>query len=159
MALACGRLSEWRTAPRAESARGGRRTRSRPSDAPSGLASRRKTDRHERRAGAESRPSAKRNLAGRGDRHNALHVRRDAARHEQGDAAAEAGGETAIEAAPRGGAGMNLRAIIDSWQIHTAPWVIAVATVFVVASAWFFVRSLRREGRGGWMTALHALRL
>jgi hypothetical protein len=54
---------------------------------------------------------------------------------------------------------MNLRAIIDGWQIHTAPWVIAVACAFVIASAWFFVRSLRREGRGGWMTVLHALRL
>jgi hypothetical protein len=49
--------------------------------------------------------------------------------------------------------------MFNGWQIHTAPWVIAVATAFVVASAWFFVRSLRREGQGGWMTTLHALRL
>ncbi len=46
----------------------------------------------------------------------------------------------------------------DIWQINTAPWVIAVAAAFVVASAWFFVRSLRREGHGGWLTALHVLR-
>ena len=32
------------------------------------------------------------------------------------------------------------------------------AVAFAVASAWFFVRSLRREGRGGWMTVLHGLR-
>ena len=46
----------------------------------------------------------------------------------------------------------------DTWQINTAPWVIVVAAAFVLASAWFFVRSLRREGHGGWLTALHVLR-
>ncbi len=46
----------------------------------------------------------------------------------------------------------------DGWQINTAPWVVAIAAAFFAASAWFFVRSLRREGHGGWMTALHVLR-
>ena len=46
----------------------------------------------------------------------------------------------------------------ETWQINSAPWVIAVASAFVLASAWFFVRSVRREGHGGWLTALHALR-
>lgn len=46
----------------------------------------------------------------------------------------------------------------ETWQINTAPWVVAVAGIFLLASAWFFVRSQRREGRGGWMTALHTLR-
>lgn len=46
----------------------------------------------------------------------------------------------------------------EGWQINTAPWVVAVAVVFLVASAWFFVRSMRSEGRGGWMTFLHVLR-
>ena len=44
------------------------------------------------------------------------------------------------------------------WQFNTAPWVMGVAAAFVLASAWFFFRSLRREGRGGWMTCLHVLR-
>jgi hypothetical protein len=48
--------------------------------------------------------------------------------------------------------------MIEGWQFNTAPWVIAVAVVFIVASAWFFFRSMRREGSGGWMTALHILR-
>jgi hypothetical protein len=47
----------------------------------------------------------------------------------------------------------------EGWQINTAPWVVAVALAFLAASAWFFVRSLRREGHGGWMTTLHVLRL
>ena len=46
----------------------------------------------------------------------------------------------------------------DGWQFNTAPWVVAVAVIFAAASAWFLVRSLRCEGRGGWMTALHILR-
>ncbi len=46
----------------------------------------------------------------------------------------------------------------ETWQINTAPWVIAVAAAFVLASAWFFVRSVRRDGHGGWLTALHLLR-
>ncbi len=46
----------------------------------------------------------------------------------------------------------------EIWQINTAPWVVAVAAAFVLASAWFFVRSVRREGHGGWLTALHVLR-
>ena len=47
----------------------------------------------------------------------------------------------------------------DSWQINTAPWVVAVAAAFVIASVWFFFRSLNREGSGGRLTALHVLRL
>ena len=47
----------------------------------------------------------------------------------------------------------------DTWQINTAPWVVVVAAAFVLASVWFFFRSLRREGSGGGLTALHALRL
>jgi hypothetical protein len=46
----------------------------------------------------------------------------------------------------------------DGWQFNTAPWVMVVALAFAAASAWFFVRSMRREGHGGWMTALHVLR-
>ncbi|MHA3772361.1 hypothetical protein ACXR0O_12580 [Verrucomicrobiota bacterium sgz303538] len=46
----------------------------------------------------------------------------------------------------------------EGWQINTSPWVITVALAFVIASAWFFVRSMRREGHGGWMTGLHSLR-
>jgi len=49
--------------------------------------------------------------------------------------------------------------MIDGWQINTTPWVLAVAGAFVLASVWFFIRSLRREGHGGWMTSLHILRL
>jgi hypothetical protein len=47
----------------------------------------------------------------------------------------------------------------EGWQINTSPWVMAVALAFVAASVWFFFRSLAREGRGRWMTALHGLRL
>jgi len=47
----------------------------------------------------------------------------------------------------------------EGWQFNTAPWVIAIAAAFAIASIWFFFRSLQREGRGGWMTALHVLRL
>ncbi len=47
----------------------------------------------------------------------------------------------------------------EGWQFNTAPWVVAIALAFVIASVWFFVRSLRREGRRGWLTSLHALRL
>ncbi len=46
-----------------------------------------------------------------------------------------------------------------SWQFNTAPWVIATAAAFFGASVWFFFRSLRREGSGGWLTVLHLLRL
>ena len=49
--------------------------------------------------------------------------------------------------------------MIGDWQINTTPWVVAVAVAFVVASVWFFFRSLKREGRGGRMTVLHVLRL
>lgn len=47
----------------------------------------------------------------------------------------------------------------EGWQFNTAPWVIGVAVLFLIASVWFFIRSLQREGRGGWMTLLHVLRL
>jgi len=46
----------------------------------------------------------------------------------------------------------------DTWQFNTAPWVIAVAVVFLLASAWFFILSMRREGNSRWMTVLHLLR-
>ncbi len=49
--------------------------------------------------------------------------------------------------------------MIEGWQINNVPWVIAVAVAFLVASVWFFFRSVSREGHGGWMTALHLLRL
>ena len=47
----------------------------------------------------------------------------------------------------------------EGWQINTAPWVLGVAGAFVIASVWFFFRSLRREGRNGGLIALHVLRL
>ena len=47
----------------------------------------------------------------------------------------------------------------DGWQFNTAPWVLAVTTMFLGASVWFFFRSVRREGSDGWHLALHALRL
>lgn len=47
----------------------------------------------------------------------------------------------------------------EGWQINTTPWVVVVSAVFLVASLLFFVRSMRREGHGGWMTFLHVLRL
>jgi len=47
----------------------------------------------------------------------------------------------------------------EGWQFNTAPWVVGVAGVFLAASICFFLRSLRREGHGGWMTLLHVLRL
>jgi hypothetical protein len=46
----------------------------------------------------------------------------------------------------------------EGWQFNTAPWVLAIAVIFILASGWFFVRSMRREGHGGWMTILHVLR-
>ncbi len=46
----------------------------------------------------------------------------------------------------------------DTWQFNTAPWVMVVAAAFLLASAWFFILSMRREGNSRWMTALHALR-
>lgn len=45
------------------------------------------------------------------------------------------------------------------WQIQTAPWALIAAALFLAASVWFFFRSLRVEGRGRWVTALHFLRL
>ncbi len=47
----------------------------------------------------------------------------------------------------------------DGWQFNTAPWAIGTAGTFLLASLWFFFRSLRREGRTGGMVALHLLRL
>ncbi|HEY3897034.1 MAG TPA: vWA domain-containing protein [Chthoniobacter sp.] len=87
-------------------------------------------------------------------------MRRDGAGHEQGDAPGETGGEIVViasaffSAQTRGG-----RRVIDGWQFNTAPWAMGVALVFVLASIWFFVRSMRREGHGGWMTFLHVVRL
>ncbi len=47
----------------------------------------------------------------------------------------------------------------ESWQLNTAPWAVAVAAAFLLASIWFFFRGMRREGSGRWMTALHIVRL
>jgi hypothetical protein len=47
----------------------------------------------------------------------------------------------------------------DGWQINTAPWVLGVAGAFILASIWFFFRSLKREGSDGAHIALHLLRL
>jgi hypothetical protein len=49
--------------------------------------------------------------------------------------------------------------LLRDWQFNTTPWVLGVAVVFLLASFWYFFRSLRREGRGGGMTFLHLLRL
>ena len=46
-----------------------------------------------------------------------------------------------------------------SWQFNTAPLILAAAAAFLVASLWFFLRSLRREGSTPGMVALHLLRL
>lgn len=47
----------------------------------------------------------------------------------------------------------------EGWQFNTAPWVLITASAFLVASIWFFFRSLKREGSDGWHIALHLLRL
>ena len=47
----------------------------------------------------------------------------------------------------------------EGWQINTAPWVLITSGAFLVASIWFFFRSLKREGSDGWHVALHLLRL
>jgi hypothetical protein len=49
--------------------------------------------------------------------------------------------------------------MIGGWQISTSGWTLVFAGVFVAASVWFFIRSLQREGSGGWFTGLHSLRL
>ncbi len=48
---------------------------------------------------------------------------------------------------------------MDGWQFNTSPWIISAAAGFLLVSIWFFFRSLQREGHGGWVTALHLLRL
>src|SRR5918993_4964587 len=47
----------------------------------------------------------------------------------------------------------------DGWQFNTAPWALTVAGAFLLASIWFFARSLRREGSDSAHVALHVLRL
>ena len=49
--------------------------------------------------------------------------------------------------------------MIEGWQINTAPWALGTAAAFLIASVWFFFRSLKREGSNGGMVALHVLRL
>ena len=46
-----------------------------------------------------------------------------------------------------------------AWQFNLAPWVVAVAAVFVGASVWFFFRSLKREGATRAHKFLHSIRL
>ena len=47
----------------------------------------------------------------------------------------------------------------EGWHINTSPWALGVAGAFMLASVWFFFRSLKREGRDGAHVALHLLRL
>ena len=49
--------------------------------------------------------------------------------------------------------------MMEGWQINLAPWALGVAGAFLIASVWFFFRSLGREGSTGGMVGLHALRL
>ena len=49
--------------------------------------------------------------------------------------------------------------MIEGWQINMAPWALGIAGTFVLASVWFFFRSLKREGSTGGMVAMHLLRL
>src|SRR5438552_3151538 len=49
--------------------------------------------------------------------------------------------------------------MIEGWQINMAPWALGIAGAFLLASVWFFFRSLRREGNTGGMIALHVLRV
>lgn len=46
----------------------------------------------------------------------------------------------------------------DGWQFNLAPWVLITAGLFVMVSAVFFARSVRREGSDGAHIALHVLR-
>lgn len=46
-----------------------------------------------------------------------------------------------------------------SWQFNTSPWAIILGLAFLGVSVWFFFRSLKKEGHGGWLTALHVIRL
>ena len=111
-------------------------------------------------AGIESRSIAKRDLAIDGHGDDDLHVRRDASGDEQSDAAIEAGNARHARAATRSPSARRspMSSAAEGWQFNTAPWVTAIVAVFLLASIWFFVRSLRREGSGGWMTGLHVLR-
>ena len=49
--------------------------------------------------------------------------------------------------------------MMEGWQINMAPWALGVAGAFLIASIWFFFRSLRREGKSGWMVVLHVIRM
>ena len=46
-----------------------------------------------------------------------------------------------------------------SWQFNFAPWVLITVVIFLVASVWFFFRSLKREGSSKTNVALQVLRL
>ena len=39
--------------------------------------------------------------------------------------------------------------MIEGWQFNNAHWAIGVAAAFMLASVWFFFRSLKREGKHG----------
>jgi len=47
----------------------------------------------------------------------------------------------------------------EGWQFNMAPWALGVAGTFLLASIWFFFRSLKREGNTGGMIALHLVRV
>ncbi|GDX09923.1 membrane protein [Verrucomicrobiota bacterium] len=49
--------------------------------------------------------------------------------------------------------------MIEGWQINNAPWALGVAGAFLIASVWFFFRSIKREGNTRGMIALHFLRM
>ena len=49
--------------------------------------------------------------------------------------------------------------MIEGWQINMAPWALGVAAAFLLASVWFFFRSIKREGSTGGMILLHVLRM
>ena len=38
--------------------------------------------------------------------------------------------------------------MIEGWQINLAPWALGIAGAFMLASVWFFFRSVKREGNG-----------
>jgi hypothetical protein len=48
---------------------------------------------------------------------------------------------------------------MNGWQLDFSPVTLGIALLFAAASIWFFLRSLKREGHGGWLTGLHLLRL
>ena len=49
--------------------------------------------------------------------------------------------------------------MIEGWQVNMAPWALGIAGAFMIASIWFFFRSLKREGGSGRMISLHVARM